>query len=540
MLRPHRLLRIAAALVSFLLCSFPLLAQKVVTQDAGAGSKQESVYDAAGRIVETRTINPQGVVIVRNTFEFRPGFFVPQQTTLNYWPDTGKLKAELHVSYDANANFLSEITAVYDEAGKKIDGHDITHHVATGTYSCSRWSKDTHKLEATECPTGEEEGGEPSLEPLRLEDLQSELRMARQNAIAQAKSQRMSRKSPVHPASAGETRDVALVLPSDLRTADHVVATVTTAPQLFKSVPGLSLVHVKLPADSIEGPVLANWEVSVAGEKPQPASGSISFTVPADPSISVEFKVAGETSGSSRQVASFHPISSDRPRPSSPQVSPICMKQEICVVSGDFQPEDDFASVGQTPATIVAGSQRELFIRIPEWIVPGSQHLIIAGRTTLTAFNLCVAQLKLDGAMDSPNGDPILITARLMGPETLPDEYWRARRPTPAELAAAKSVVPGFHLTAEDSDKKSKRDEDAGADESGTILMAIRATNPAALRSAKDGMYVFYLGPDSFKTGHFVYKFVVDDGKVSNDRVAGTVMPFLARIAGQVFPLSEQ
>ncbi len=519
-------------------------AQKVVVQDAGGGNKQELVYDTSGKMVETRTLNAKGTVVVRNTFDFKPGFIHPQRSTFNYWADTGKVEAEAHDSYDQNSNFLSEVTAVFDKNGKQNDGHTIEHNPATGVYHCGRWNNAEQRYMPFECPAGEEENGPAALEPLAYQQLVVELRAAKQNAAAQRKSQLMGRKSPTRPATGSPNQELALILPAEIRPADRVTATLVKDLRDYEAIPELSVLRVRIPSDTAEALVLSNWTVEMPGEKPQRADGPITFTVPTGDSFSVELRNTGDPSSSiTRAVSIGKARASGKRRQSVSETAPLCFKKDTCVITGDFDPGDSFVSFGSVPAILVAGNQRALFVRAPDWIVPGPQHLMVAGRAKLAAFTVCVAELRLDDATDSLGGEPVLATAALSGVQHLPEQYWRGGTFPTGSLGRARKLVPGFHLAQAERRKEKAlregRDRDSEPEQGGMILMVIRASRSSALRGAQGGMYVFYLGPESFKRGEFRYRFVIEDGQVSNALLTGAVVPFLAPIAGQFFPLTD-
>ena len=59
----------------------------------------------------------------------------------------------------------------------------------------------------------------------------------------------------------------------------------------------------------------------------------------------------------------------------------------------------------------------------------------------------------------------------------------------------------------------------------------------ANFRDSKEGMYVFHLQKPSFKMGDFLYKFVVEAKQTGNFGLQAYVIPFLAPVQGQEFPL---
>ena len=57
------------------------------------------------------------------------------------------------------------------------------------------------------------------------------------------------------------------------------------------------------------------------------------------------------------------------------------------------------------------------------------------------------------------------------------------------------------------------------------------------MRSSKNEMLVFHLGDEAFSRGEFKYDLLVEARKAGKIDVKGYVIPFLAPVAGQEFPV---
>ena len=97
----------------------PAAAQRTVTKDAGLGRKIVLHYNAADQITETDTLGPNGELLEKDVFEFRPNAYVPQVLNTSYRPN-GKPHKVTHNTYDDNSNFTGEFVQLYDESGKQI------------------------------------------------------------------------------------------------------------------------------------------------------------------------------------------------------------------------------------------------------------------------------------------------------------------------------------------------------------------------------------------------------------------------------------
>ena len=208
----------------------PLLAQQTKTVDAGAGQKQEMVYDAKGQIVEARTIDAQGKIRVRVQYEFKPGFYgTHREITTNYFPDGKSISMLAETSYDENGNFASQAIAGYDATGKQTEGHRVAHDAATGVYRCWKWDATAGKDRVDDCPAGEESGGEPApLKPLTEAQAIDQLKAAHESALAQKTATGTEAKAPSSPAAAdAKTTEVGIILPAQFRAGDRISGSVT-------------------------------------------------------------------------------------------------------------------------------------------------------------------------------------------------------------------------------------------------------------------------------------------------------------------------
>ena len=172
------------------------------------------------------------------------------------------------------------------------------------------------------------------------------------------------------------------------------------------------------------------------------------------------------------------------------------------------------------------------------------------------AFPMVVGRLSFrpDGRT-LKTGDQQLMYSTLEGPEELPDAEWRPGNYPASNLAQAQKLVPGFQMPRagrerneerEAEEKRASKEKQAGQkgdteeNEGGQILLVIK--NPTAqqvtFRESKDGVYIFHLTADSFKMGEFKYKFVVEAKQAGNFDLQAYVVPFLAPVTGQQFPLA--
>ena len=65
---------------------------------------------------------------------------MPQTFNTAYWP-SGQSKKTTRDTYDNNSNFTGEFIEVFDENGKQIAGHKLTHDPQTNVYTCQGWDR---------------------------------------------------------------------------------------------------------------------------------------------------------------------------------------------------------------------------------------------------------------------------------------------------------------------------------------------------------------------------------------------------------------
>ncbi len=502
-----RFTRFQVLLVTPLLFAPLANGQKTVERDAGGGRKLKMAYDTTGRLEATRTLDSAGTLLSETRYEYRPGYPTPQLNTTSYWGDGKTIRSSAQNTYDENGNFTAEKVAEFDESGKQTAGHMLLHEPLTNVYTCSTWNAGLEKYAPSDCPATEGS----------FESAGADKPILREEALRDAAAADAARRSE-HAES--ENRPIpkdarlAFVLPSPLKPGELVSGSIVEDAERFLGRAGLTAVPIVLPAGSHPGPEsLADWMVETPGEPPRPANGPVTFTVPiASPRFHVVLRSVDDPSRAA--TLTFHaPLlpSISRRRKSRPfAVSPICLRGDLCPVSGPFHGDasQTLAAVDALPGSIVAESEDTAYIRIPRIAQPGPRHLLVAERGALAALPVVVVDLQF-----SPNraaiekGQSTLVQASLSGPDMLPDGRWRPLPPGSAE---------------------------------GAIRLVVHNAAPeaASLRGAKDQTLSFELTPKSFEAGDFKYSFVMQGLKTDSFFVWGEIVPLLAPVESAPFPSS--
>jgi hypothetical protein len=505
--------------------------QRTEIRDAGGGRKIELVYDPAGQVVETRTVDSTGKLQVQVEHEYRPGFLVPQETTTSYWPDGKAIRSVARVRYDENANFTSEVIDLFNEAGTQTGGTELTHDPFTGIYRCSKWEPSTRSYQASECPAAEEAPEAPKRpRALTREEAMKQLELARQAQREEQKIQHMQPKSPIRPPVTTQVKEVGVVLPAQLRPGERVSGSVVEDPTKYDGVQDLRVITLKLPMESQgEAATLAGWAFEVPGEHSQRADGPTTFTVPHTSEFTLTLRQVGNPARSASRAVAVAKNSQPKKHLTSRafEAPALCLRGDLCPVRGSFGGDSvkTLAAFGSQPAPIVAETEDTVYVGVPDGLPSGPTYLLVTEGSQVVAFPVDVAQLRFSPARrEVREGETLLVHAVLSGPEELADEQWRAGVFPPAvSVVRAREAVPGF-----EPPKRGKE---------GMILVVIRNATPetVSLRGSKNQTFVFELTPDSFKNGEFKYHFVVEAAKPATFALQASVLPFLAPVRGQHF-----
>ncbi|MGA7686030.1 MAG: hypothetical protein WCA58_13535 [Terriglobales bacterium] len=531
-------------------------AQHTTVEKNGVNGKIETDYNAAGKPVEMRTLGPDGKVQQKVDYEYLPGYYVAQQTDTTYWPN-GRIRRVTHKSYDESANFIGEFIQTFDEAGKQIGGHKLTHDPWKGTYRCEEWNAAAQDYRRVDCPAGEEEGGGGSAErpkKFTYDEVMKHLEAARKTARSEWEFARLRVAAPINPST--EVREVGIVLPAKVNPGERVSGSVVENPDRYVEMAEVTVTRVAVPFESAgDGSRLSGWLFETAGEEPRRADGPITFVVPERGlQLTVTFRQEGNHAHSISQTLNV----SQRPRteshlPNTFQAAALCMKGALCAVSGPFSGDSSktFAAFEDRPATIVAETSDTAYLGIPELTGPGSGPLFIAEGSKVVALTEVVGEFFIkNNGRELQAGESLITFPTLDGPGDIADDVWRAGNFPETNLERARQLIPGFELTGDQCGSREKgepeekreagkkrEEKEEEKKEEGKILLVVKSLAPGriSLHSSTNGMLVFCLSDEAFQRGAFKYDLRVDALKAGKVEVTGYVIPFLGTVEGQEF-----
>jgi hypothetical protein len=528
----------------------PLFAQKTVVQDGGGGRKLEFDYNAAGQVTQQRTLAADGKLEQKVDYEHRPGYYVADQTTTFYWPD-GKVRRTTKNTYEASANFTGEFVQDFDEAGKQVGGHRLTHDPMTNVYTCADWNTAAQDYKLVECPAGEESaGGSEEVKKFTYDEVMQHLDAARKAA---GEAQKVKSKAQAEATATTANQEFGLVVPARVYAGERVSGSMVANPAEYEPMAEVTVTRVALPRGSAgEASTLADWSVEVPGEGPQRADAAIAFTVPRGSSeLTITVKQTGNSAHSVSKRISFPQSAVKKQKtPASFEAAALCLKGQLCTVRGPFRGEGGktFAAFEDRPAMVVAETSHMAYIRIPERTEPGRRPLFIAEGSKVVALPVAVGEFTLkNGDRELQAGQTIVTWPILEGPSDIADAAWQAGNFPATNLEQARKLIPGFQLPQEDRETREKREarqkgeskEKREADEKkgGSILLVVKNMTPeqVSMRGAKDQMIVFHLKDASFSRGEFKYDLIVEAIKSGHFDIRGYVIPFLAPVRGQEF-----
>lgn len=486
-----------------------------------------------------RTVGPDGGIQQKANYEYVPGHYGPQQTDTTYWPG-GKVQKIVRHTYDESTNFTGEFIQVFDQSGKQVDGHELTHDPRTGVYRCADWNVQLQKYRSVACPAGEEEsgGGNEQAPKFTYEEVIKNLEGARKRLTA-------GHAQFVH-SNLATLPDIGLVLPAQLRPGERVSGTVVADAKNFADVPGIQVVQFTVPSE-FGALQLSSLQVEVEGETPQPADGPITFIIRrklAQLKITLQQSVDPKHS-----VSAMLPVTGRQAKSHDAsnlfQAPALCMKGELCLVGGSFGGDSHkiFAAFGDRPAPIAAETTSALYLSVPDDAPPGAQSLFLQEGPNLIALPVTIGELSIQGnGRELKAGDSLIVSASFGGPGDIPDAAWQPGNFPPTNLATARRFIPTFQLPKQERDPDREREdeeENSGAKEkhSGEILLILRndAAGQVSLHNSVNQMLIFRLSDEAFRRGDFKYNLWIEAGAAGPVNIKSYVIPFLAPVNGQQF-----
>ena len=526
---------VAAAWLSLLWYPSVLSAQHTTVEKNGSGGKIETDYNVANKATEMRTIGADGKLQQKVDYEYLPGYYGAQQTDTTYWPG-GKVRKVVRHTYDASSNFAGEFIQQFDDSGKQIAGHQLTHDPMTGIYRCLDWDAGARNYRQIVCPKGEEESGRNTPQKFTYEEIMAKLDAARTTAIQEQKVRRRLPMTPIRPPITIQPREVGLILPAEFSRGQRVSGSIVENPERYDGMPGITIARITIPFESAgEASRLFGWQIEVTGEEPQIADGSISFVAPsANADLKVTLRQSGNPEHSVEAFLSMRPQNAPRVEGAF-QAPALCMKAELCRLTGPFYGDSrkTFVSFGDQPATIVAENESTVYLAISDVITTGLHPLLIAEELKVAAVEVTVGDVEIkDNGRNLQAGETALMTATIDGVGDLPDAAWTANKISTEELARIHRLVPGYQP------RKSKPDEhDSNERSGGEILLVLK--NPApdrfSLRGASGGMLIFHLSDESFERGDFKYNIVLEARQSGKAELKVFIIPLLAPVRAKEF-----
>ncbi len=461
----------SAGPLRFLLCTLLLLsaarlfAQKTVVQDIGGGRKMEMDYNAAGKLIESRTIESDGKLLEKIDYEYLPGYFGAQQTNVSYWSDGKTVRSVTRVTYDPSSNFTGEFAQAYDESGKQIAGHKLTHDPMTGVYHCADWNTAAQDFKTVTCPAGEEGGeGPEEVKKFGYAEVLAHLSAARKAAQQEQKVRRMHPMTPVQSPITTVNKTVGLVLPAGFRRGGRISGMMVEDPERYQAMPELKVVMITLPLDSAgDASRLQGWQLEVPNESPQPADGPVTFIAPRGSSFTITFRQVGSPEHAVTRVVELPatPPGAKTKAARSFQAPALCLKGQLCMVAGPFSGDSHqtFAAFEERPATIAAETEDVAYVEIPERTEAGSRPLYIAEHSKIVALPIAVGDFAIkNNGRSLQQGQSLIVFPTLDGPGDIPEPLWRAGDFPAGNLALARKLVPGFNLPPHEREAREKRE----------------------------------------------------------------------------------
>lgn len=496
-----------------------------------------------------RTIGGDGKLQQKVDYQYLPGYYGAQQTDTTYWPN-GKVRKIVRHTYDPSTNFTGEFAEAFNDSGKQIGGHKLTHNPWTGIYRCSEWKAGERNYQPVACPSGEEESGGEKEVPhtFTYGEVIRNLEAARKPEQQQHPTPLAQSTAPRSKLSSAGQWEVGLVLPAHVRPGEQISGTLGVEPDDYEDMPEVVVTRITLPLATSEAAAqFSGWQLQIDGGKPQPANGPITFVVPTHGSkLNLVLRQTDNPDRSvSKTVTLLLGPSKKTDALNSFQASPLCLKGQLCAVKGAFNGDSGktFACFDNRPATIVAETSDTAYLRIPDSTAPGPRTIFLADGSKVAALPVVVGELVIEGnGRELKAGDTLIASATLDGPGDLPETTWESGDFSATSLDLARHFIPGFQRPKR---SRASRNEEAEQEEKGEseekrrgeILVVLKNDAPqsTSVRSSTNNMLIFHLSEQSFERGDFKYDVLIQIRSAGKVNLRGYVIPFLAPVAGQEF-----
>lgn len=324
---------------------------------------------------------------------------------------------------------------------------------------------------------------------------------------------------------------VGVVTGRDTRTGEKTTARVVPNPKSFQNIPGLRVLELttRVARGKDGKPDIDRLQARIGDGPAQGCDKPVTGTVPSD---GKPLRVSVGEPGQPAATGEI-PVTPGQPRTPPATVRPqqfrtpaLLQRGTVGVVHGPFDGRNLGTSVmvGGKPAEILAETGDALYFVVPGSAQPGENNVVVEEQGVRMRFRVATVGLQMAaGRLNLEKGESASFTATVTGADKLPRSAWQAGDPGEfgdlVDMEQVKRMAPKFRPPAK------------GAP--GMVLLLLENMAPQVVSMGGGNAVQQELGQGAFAAGPYTYNGSVHAHEKGSFGIKGTVIPFLAPVAGE-------
>lgn len=324
---------------------------------------------------------------------------------------------------------------------------------------------------------------------------------------------------------------IGVVIGNDTRTGEKTTARVVADPKPFRSIPGLRVIEMttRVAIGKNGKPDVDTLQARIGEGPAQSCSKPLTGTVPSNAkTVRVSVGQPGGTPATGEV-----PVVPGQPRTPPMTVDPkqfrtpaALQRGTVGVVQGPFDGNNLGTSVmvGGRPAEIIAETNGALYFAVPGNLQPGQTAVVVEEQGVKMKFKVACVGLQLAaGRLQIEKGESASFTATVTGADGLPASAWQSSDANATasviDMKEVQQMAPKFRPPAQ------------GAP--GMVLLLLQNMSPEIVSMSGGQVVKQELNQGSFSGGPYTYQGSVGAHQRGTFQIKGTVVPFLAPVAGE-------
>jgi hypothetical protein len=332
----------------------------------------------------------------------------------------------------------------------------------------------------------------------------------------------------------GESMLVGVVVAKDTRTNEKTTARVVTNPKALENVPGLRVIEVttRVGLGKDGKPDTDTLQARIGDGPIQGCDKPFTGTIPGDGRpVPVSVGLPGQPPATGEI-----PITPGQPRTPPVSVRPeqfhapaVLQRGTVGVVHGPFDGRSFGTGVtmGGKKAEILAESGGALYFIVPGNLEPGDNSLMVEEQGVHMRFRVATVGLQMAaGKLQLEKGESASFSATVTGADKVPASAWQAGDPSEFsdvyDMEQVRRMAPNFRAPGKGSP--------------GVVLLLLQNMSPQVVGMSGGNTQQQELDSSAFRSGPYTHNGMVTAHQKGSFQIKGTVVPFLAPVAGEAAP----